>query len=116
MNVISNNYCLVLYLSDETTVTDLWENHPETMCTVCLNLDDQRSVKNWIHLGSKLGISGGTLRKFKDPSGFSPSEAILKKIKTLQPTLPITKIQAVLKELNLETIANKLDSLRGNAN
>ena len=88
--------------------------HPETLWRVCLRLDDQRNVKNWMDLGSEIGISMSVLRKFKDPSGHSPSKAILEKIKSLDPTLSMTRIQTVLRDLNLHTIERKLDRLRGN--
>lgn len=101
---------------DDTTLTDLWNMHPETLWTVCLRLDDQRNVKNWMDLGSEIGISMSVLRKFKDPSGHSPSKAILEKIKSLDPTLSMTRIQTVLRDLNLHTIERKLDRLRGNRN
>ena len=48
----------------------------------------------WKQLGMKLGISEGTLKKFRDPSGYSPSKAILRKMQTLRPNLPITTIAA----------------------
>ncbi|CAH3140502.1 unnamed protein product, partial [Porites evermanni] len=102
-------------LLDDTTLTDLWNMHPETLWTVCLRLDDQRNVKNWMDLGFEIGLSRSVLRKFKDPSGHSPSQAILEKIKTLDPTLPITTIQTVLGRLNLgkaESILNPLKDIR----
>ena len=64
-------------------------------------------------LGEELGLSKGTLRKFKDPSGHSPSQAIIEKIKEKNSTLSITRIQEVLSELQLEGVASKLTHLRG---
>lgn len=91
--------------------------HPEALWTVCLRLDDRtRNLKNWMDLGSEIGLSMSVLRKFKDPSGDSPSKAILEKIKSLDPTLSITRIQAVLGDLGLHNIGRKLNPLKGNTN
>jgi len=87
--------------------------HPELLWKVCLRLDYHWNVKNWMSLGSEIGLSMSVLRKFKDPSGHSPSQAILEKIKTLDPTLPITTIQTVLRRLNLGKPESILDPLRG---
>ena len=87
--------------------------HPELLWKVCLRLDDQRNVKNWMDLGSEIGLSMSVLRTFKDPSGHSPSQAILEKIKTLDPTLPITTIQTVLGRLDLGKTESILDPLKG---
>ena len=64
-------------------------------------------------LGFEIGLSRSVLRKFKDPSGHSPSQAILEKIKTLDPTLPITTIQTVLGRLNLGKAESILNPLKG---
>ena len=64
-------------------------------------------------LGKDLGLSKGMLQKFKDPSGYSPSQAIIEKIKEKNSTLSITRIQEVLSELQLEGVASKLTHLRG---
>lgn len=84
------------------------------MCNVCLKLDDKRIVTNWHDLGIKMDIPGKTLRSFKDPSDDGPSKVILKKIETLKPRLPLTKMKEVLTELNLPTIANVLNKYPGN--
>lgn len=99
--------------SDDTTLASLWDEHPEIQWTVCLRLDNQRSLKNWMHLGKELGLSKKTLQKFKDPSGHSPSQIIIEKIKSSNPSLPITRIRQVLLELNLVAAARKLDPLIG---
>jgi len=99
-------------LPDEATVTDL-EQHPETMNVVCLKLDDKRGPVNWHDVGIKLGIPYGTLRTFKDPSGYSPSKVILKKIETLHPDLRIMTMEAALEEINLPAIARALNVLLG---
>ena len=93
-------------------MTDL-EQHPETMNVVCLKLDDKRGPVNWHDLGIKLGIPYGTLRTFKDPSGYSPSKVILKKIETLHPDLRIMTMEAALEEINLPAIARALNVLLG---
>jgi len=64
-------------------------------------------------LGKELGLSKGTLQKFKDLSGHSPDQIIIEKIKSSNPSLPITRIREVLLELNLVAAARKLDPLIG---
>ncbi|XP_022804994.1 uncharacterized protein LOC111342212 isoform X3 [Stylophora pistillata] len=100
-------------LLDDANVNDLCDKHPETLWNVCLNLDDMRSVSHWYHLGLKIGINGERLKSFKDPSEFSPSQAILEKIETLRPQLPLTEMQMVLKELEkwIPGIGNVLNDL-----
>ncbi|PFX16436.1 hypothetical protein AWC38_SpisGene19292 [Stylophora pistillata] len=102
-------------LLDDANVNDLCDKHPETLWNVCLNLDDMRSVSHWYHLGLKIGINGERLKSFKDPSEFSPSQAILEKIETLRPQLPLTEMQMVLKELEkwIPGIGNVLNDLLG---
>ena len=94
-------------------MTDLCEQHPETLNAVCLELDDKRGPVNWHDLGIKLGIPYGTLRKFKDSSGYSPSEVILRKIETLHPDLRIMTMEEALEELKLSPIAKVLNVLPG---
>lgn len=98
-------------------MADLCQNHPDTLSIMCLKLDDKHSLDNWQDLGIKLSITGGTLWKFKDPSGDSPSETILRKIESLKPTLRITTLEAVFAEeqLNLPAIAEALSVLKGTA-
>ena len=79
---------------------------------MCLKLDDIRGPINWYYLGMRLGIPGGTLREFKDPSGHSPSEVILQKIATLRPNLSITTIAAAL-EKEVPTAVKVLNELSG---
>lgn len=90
---------------------DLCNDHPETLNAVCLKLD-MRGPINWHYLGMKLGISGGTLRTFRDPSGCSPSEVILKKIATLRPNISTTTIAATVKE-EVPAVAKILNELSG---
>ena len=94
------------------TVTDLCNDHPETLNAVCLKLDDMRGPIYWYHLGMKLGISGGTLRTFRDPSGYSPSEVILRKMETLRPNLSVTTIAAAA-EKEVPALAKVLNELPG---
>ena len=105
---------LLLFYSaaDKATVTDLCNDHPETLNAVCLKLDDKRGPINWYHLGMKLGISGGTLRTFRDPSGCSPSEVILQKIATLRPNISTTTIAATV-EQEVPAVAKVLNELSG---
>lgn len=101
------------FSADLATVTDLCEKYPETLNVVCLKLDDKRGPKNWHDLGICLGITAGVLWKFKDPSGCSPTEAILKKLETLHPDLRIMTMEAALEQLNLPTVAKLLNGLPG---
>ena len=71
-----------------------------------------RGPIGWNDLGMKLGISGGTLRTFTDPSGYSPSEVILRKMETLRPNLPITTIAAAV-EKEVPAAAKVLNELPG---
>ena len=98
--------------ADEATVTDLCNDHPETLNAVCLKLDDMRGPINWYHLGMKLGISGGTLRTFRGPSGCSPSEVILRMIETLRPNISTTEIAATV-EQEVPAVAKVLNELPG---
>ena len=102
-------------LSDETTVAELCENHPNILSIVCLKLDDKRILGTWQDLGIKLGLKGGTLWKFKNPSSDSPSKTVLRKIESLKPALRITTLEAVFaeEELNLPAIARVLSALEG---
>ncbi|XP_066021164.1 uncharacterized protein [Pocillopora verrucosa] len=100
-------------LLDDDNMNDLCDNHPETLLNICLHLDDNRSVRYWYHLGLKIGISGEILRSFKGPSEFSPSSAILEKIATLKPKLPLMKVLTVLQEVEkwVPGISNVLSDL-----
>ncbi|XP_078382169.1 uncharacterized protein LOC144664816 [Oculina patagonica] len=98
-------------LPDNATVADLCDKFPETLCNVCLKLDDKHNPTNWKNLGLKLGINGATLRSLEDPSDDSPTEVILQKIESLRPSLPIVEMKEVLMNLNLSTIAEELDNL-----
>lgn len=96
---------------DDTTLTDLWNMHPEALWTVCLWLDGHtRNVKNWMDLGSEIGLSTTILRNFS----YSPSKDILEMIGKRHPNIPITNIQTVLRRLDLAPAESKLDPLRGN--
>ena len=101
------------YFPDDDSMNDLCNKHPETLCNICLHLDDNRSVSYWYHLGLKIGISGDVLRSFKDPSGSSPSKAILEKIETLNPELSLEDVQTVLLQVEkwLPDIRNVLKNL-----
>ena len=101
------------YFPDDDSMNDLCNKHPETLWNICLHLDDNRSVQYWYHLGLKIGISGEILRSFKGPSEFSPSSAILEKIATLKPKLPLMKVQTVLQEVEkwVPGISNVLSDL-----
>lgn len=98
---------------DDDNMNDLCDNHPETLLNICLHLDDNRSVRYWYHLGLKIGISGEILRSFKGPSEFSPSNAILEKIATLKPKLPLMDVETVLQEVEkwVPGISNVLSDL-----
>ncbi len=68
-------------------------------------------MKDWRDLGIEIGISAGTLRKLKDPSSSSPSEAVLRKIQTLKPRLPMAKLA---KDIKLPGVAKILCNFPGN--
>lgn len=113
------NLCNVFHncFPDDHDMNDLCDNHPETLLNICLHLDDTRSVRYWYHLGLKIGISGEILRSFKGPSEFSPSNAILEKIATLKPKLPLTEVQLVLEEVekwvpSIDKVLSDLGNLR----
>ncbi|PFX16435.1 Snake venom metalloprotease inhibitor 02D01 [Stylophora pistillata] len=99
-------------LTDKSTVTDLYEKHPETMCSICIKLDNKHSIKNWYHLGIEIGIKAGTLRRLRDPSGDSPSEVVLKMIQTRKPRLPLKKLAEVI---NLPGVTNALAGFPDNS-
>ena len=101
------------YFPDNHSMNDLSNNHPGTLWNICLRLDDNRSVRYWYHLGLKIGISGEILRSFKGPSEFSPSNAILEKIATLKPKLPLMDMETVLQEVEkwVPGISNVLSDL-----
>lgn len=89
------------------------------MSNICIKLDDKRHVNNWQVLGIKIGFTGKQLRGFKDPSGYSHAEIVLRKIETLKPNLLLTDMKLALKELKLvpglsEAIANELKDFEGN--
>ena len=98
-------------------MANLCQNHPDTLSIVCLKLDDKHSLDNWQDLGIKLGIKGGTLWKFKVPSGDSPSKAVLTQIESTKPALRITTLEAVFaeEELNLPAVVEVLSVLKGTA-
>lgn len=107
----SENYCMSSpVFVDECTVTALCENHPETLCSVCIKLDDKRSIKNWRHLAIEIGVNESTLRRLRDPSGYSPSEAVLTKIQTLKPRLSLKKLT---EDINLPGVTKLLDNFLG---
>jgi len=106
-----------VFLGD-ATVVDLCENFPETLSNICIQLDDKRFVKKWDDLGMKIGIKGNELRRFKNSTEDSPSEAVLNTIYTLEPDLLLTDMKEDLKKLNLvpgidEAVANALRNFKG---
>ena len=77
---------------DESKGTDCYEEHSEPLCSVCMKLDDKRSIKNWYHFGIAISIKAGNLRRLRDPSGDSPSEFVRQMIQTRKPRLPSKKL------------------------
>lgn len=101
--------CCFCCVTDDATVTDLWEKHFSTLSTVCIMLDDKDCPYNYKHLASRLGISASTLRKFKyGDSSESPSMVVLKKLETQKPNLSTDDMVVALNSLGLETIAKEL--------
>ena len=103
---------------DNATVADLCENHLETLRTICIKLEDKHFVNNWQNLGIEIGMKGTQLRKFNNPSEYSPADVVLRKIETLKPDLLLTDMKRGLGGLNLEpgladAIANVLNDFRG---
>ena len=107
---MKNTYVLSSVFVDERTVTDLCESHPETLCSVCVKLDDKRSIKNWRHLGIKIGIKETALRRLREPSGASPSETVLTTIQTLKPRLSLKKLA---ENINLAGVTKVLAKFSG---
>ena len=95
---------------DESKVTDLYEKHLEPLCSICMKLDDKRSIKNWYHFGIEIRIEAGTLRRLRDPSRDSPSEFVLQMIQTRKPRLPWKKLVA---DINLRSITKALADFPG---
>ena len=88
------------------------------MRTICIKLEDKHFVNNWQDLGIEIGVKGTQLRKFNNPSDYSPAEIVLRKIETLKPDLLLTDMKHTLGELKLEpgladAIANVLKDLKG---
>ena len=76
-----------------------------------MKLDDKRSIKYWYDFGIAIGIKAGTLRRLRDPSRDSPSEMVLKIIKTRKPRHPL-KTLAV--DINLPGVTEALAGFPGN--
>ena len=76
-----------------------------------MKLDDKRSIKHWYDFGIAIGIKAGTLRRLRDPSRDSPSEMVLKIIKTRKPRHPL-KTLAV--DINLPGVTEALAGFPGN--
>lgn len=103
--------CYFCCVTDDATVTDLWENHFSALSTVCIVLDDVDCPYGYKHLASQLGISGSTLRTFKyGDSSESPSMVVLKILETKKPKLSTDDMVVALTGLGLKTIADKLKS------
>ena len=99
------------FVTDDATVTDLWENHFSALSTVCIMLDDVDCPYHYKHLASELGISGSTLRTFKyGDSSESPSMVVLNILETKKPKLSTDDMVVALTGLGLKTIADKLKS------
>lgn len=103
--------CYFCCVTDDATVTDLWENHFSALSTVCIMLDDVDCPYDYKHLASQLGISGSTLRTFKyGDSSESPSMVVLKILETKKPKLSTDDMVVALTGLGLKTIADELKS------
>ena len=75
-----------------------------------MKLDDKRSIKNWYHFGIAIGIKAGTLRRLRDPSRDSPSEMVLKIIKTRKPRHPLKTLAA---DISLSGVTEALAAFPG---
>ena len=75
-----------------------------------MKLDDKRSIKNWSHFGIAIGIKAGTLRRLRDPSRDSPSEMVLKIIKTRKPRHPLKTLAA---DISLSGVTEALAAFPG---
>ena len=75
-----------------------------------MKLDDKRSIRNWYHFGIEIGIEAGTLRRLRDPSRDSPSEMVLKIIKTRKPRHPLKTLAA---DINLPGVTEALAGFPG---
>ena len=101
--------CYFCCVTDDATVTDLWEKHFSTLSTVCIMLDDMDCPYNYKHLASWLGISGSTLRTFKyGDSSESPSMIVLKILETQKPNLSTDHMVVALTSWGLKPIAEEL--------
>lgn len=97
--------CYFCCVTDDATVTDLWEKHFSALSTVCIMLDDADCPCDYKNLASQLGISGSTIRTFKyGDSGESPSMIVLKILETKKPKLSTDDMVDALTGLGLKPI------------